>query len=38
MKASELTPEERWLYAPWYEKLLVCLAIGFLASVCDVRV
>lgn len=22
MKARDLTPDERWLYAPWYEKLL----------------
>lgn len=23
MRARDLTPEERWLYAPWHEKLLV---------------
>lgn len=22
MKQSDLTPNERWVYAPWYEKVL----------------
>lgn len=22
IKARDLTPEERWIYAPWYEKVL----------------
>lgn len=34
MKASELTPEERWLYAPWHVKLLSRLAIAALPFLC----
>ena len=39
MKASELTWDERVLYAPWYGKLLMavpCLALALLASLSDI--
>lgn len=38
MKASELTAEERWLYAPWYEKILVrafVISLPFIGSITD---
>lgn len=36
MKARDLTPEERWLYAPWYEKLLtraLIVLLPFIGSI-----
>lgn len=37
MKARDLTPEERWLYAPWYEKILIRAFIVLLPFICSIE-
>ena len=41
MKARDLTADERWLYAPWYEKILTrafIIALPFIGSIENINI